>query len=167
MEKRIYTRRKAAIRDAFLEVDRPLSPDQVLEGAQRHHPSLGKATVYRNIQSLVNEGWLQSVEIPGDSPRMKWPGKRITVTSSAINTKSSMSWRDTSLHSNRSCRVAFGQPTMSSSSTGFALSATTEIFIAIPESTNQTSITWRQATPLTESPFLLTLRLEYWIMGRE
>ena len=150
MEKHIHTRQKAAIRDAFLEADRPLSPDEVLEGAQRHHPSLGKATVYRNIQSLVDEGWLQSVEIPGDSTRMKWPGKRITITSSAINAKGSMSWRDTFLHSNRSCRVAFGRPAMSSSSTGFALSTTTETFIAMPE-----------------SPFLLTRRVECWIMGRE
>jgi hypothetical protein len=104
--------RKRAIRDAFLEADRPLSPDEVLEGAQHHHPSLGSATVYRNIQSLVDEGWLQSVEIPGDSTRMKWPRKRITITSSAINAKSSMSWRDIFVHSNRSCRAAFGRPAM-------------------------------------------------------
>jgi Fur family ferric uptake transcriptional regulator len=69
MEKRIHTRQKAAIQDAFIEADRPLSPDEVLKGAQRHHPSLGIATVYRNIQSLVNQGWLQPVEIPGDSTR--------------------------------------------------------------------------------------------------
>jgi len=76
MERRINTRQKAAIRDAFIEADRPLSPDEVLEGAQRHHSTLGKATVYRNIQSLVEEGWLQSVEIPGDSPRYEVAGKK-------------------------------------------------------------------------------------------
>jgi Fur family ferric uptake transcriptional regulator len=75
MERRIHTRQKAAIRDAFTEADRPLSPDEVLEGAQRHHPTLGKATVYRNIQSLVDEGWLQAVEIPGDSARYEVAGK--------------------------------------------------------------------------------------------
>ena len=76
MERRINTRQKAAIRDAFIEADRPLSPDEVLEGAQRHHSTLGKATVYRNIQSLVEEGWLQSVEIPGDSTRYEVAGKK-------------------------------------------------------------------------------------------
>jgi Fur family ferric uptake transcriptional regulator len=75
MERRIHTRQKAAIRDAFLDADRPLSPDEVLEGAQRHHPALGKATVYRNIQSLVDEGWLESIDIPGDSTRYEVAGK--------------------------------------------------------------------------------------------
>lgn len=75
MERQINTRQKTAIRDAFIEADRPLSPDEVLEGAQRHHPTLGKATVYRNIQSLVEEGWLQTVEIPGESPRYEVAGK--------------------------------------------------------------------------------------------
>jgi Fur family ferric uptake transcriptional regulator len=75
MERQLNTRQKTAIRDAFIEADRPLSPDEVLEGAQRHHPSLGKATVYRNIQSLVDEGWLQPVEIPGDSTRYELSGK--------------------------------------------------------------------------------------------
>lgn len=76
MERRINTRQKTAIRNAFIEADRPLSPDEVLEGAQSHHPTLGKATVYRNIQSLVEEGWLQSVEIPGDSTRYEVAGKK-------------------------------------------------------------------------------------------
>jgi Fur family transcriptional regulator, ferric uptake regulator len=75
MERQINTRQKTAIRDAFIEADRPLSPDEVLAGAQRHHPTLGKATVYRNIQSLVDEGWLQAVEVPGDSPRYEVAGK--------------------------------------------------------------------------------------------
>lgn len=69
MEKRVQTSQRTAIRDAFLEADRPLSPDEVLEGAQQQHPGLGKATVYRNLQSLVEEGWLTPVEMPGDSTR--------------------------------------------------------------------------------------------------
>jgi Fur family transcriptional regulator, ferric uptake regulator len=58
MEKQINTRQKSAIRAAFLEASRPLSPDEVLQAAQRLHRGLGKATVYRNIQSLMEEGWL-------------------------------------------------------------------------------------------------------------
>jgi Fur family transcriptional regulator, ferric uptake regulator len=74
MEKR-NTRQKTAIRETFTEADRPLSPDEVLAGAQRRHPALGIATVYRNIQTLIDEGWLQAVEIPGDSTRYEVAGK--------------------------------------------------------------------------------------------
>jgi Fur family ferric uptake transcriptional regulator len=74
MEKR-NTRQKAAIRDAFIETDRPLSPEETLAIAQQIYPALGIATVYRNIQSLVDEGWLQMVMIPGGSPRYEVAGK--------------------------------------------------------------------------------------------
>jgi Fur family ferric uptake transcriptional regulator len=75
MEKR-NTRQKAAIREAFLEMNRPLSPDEALECARRHHRSLGIATVYRNIQNLVDEGWLEPVEVPGDTTRYEVAGKK-------------------------------------------------------------------------------------------
>jgi Fur family ferric uptake transcriptional regulator len=42
------TKQKAAIREAFVEADRPLLPDEALESARRHHATLGIATVYRN-----------------------------------------------------------------------------------------------------------------------
>jgi Fur family ferric uptake transcriptional regulator len=74
MEKR-NTKQKAAIRDAFIDANRPLSPEEALAGAQRLHPALSIATVYRNIQSLVLEGWLQPVEIPGKSTRYEVAGK--------------------------------------------------------------------------------------------
>jgi Fur family transcriptional regulator, ferric uptake regulator len=34
------------------------------------------ATVYRNIQTLVEEGWLQPVEVPGDATRYEVAGKK-------------------------------------------------------------------------------------------
>lgn len=70
------TRQKTAIREAFAEADRPLSPEEVLRAARRHQPGVGIATVYRNIQALVAEGWLQSVEIPGDATRYERAGKK-------------------------------------------------------------------------------------------
>jgi len=73
-EKR-QTRQKTAIREAFAAAGRPLSPEEALKAAQRHHRTLGIATVYRNIQALVEEGWLQAVEVPGDSPRYELAGK--------------------------------------------------------------------------------------------
>ena len=74
MEKR-NTKQKAAIREAFVTADRPLSPEEAHSCAQLHYPGLGTATVYRNIQALVDEGWLQMVVVPGDSPRYEVAGK--------------------------------------------------------------------------------------------
>lgn len=70
------TRQKTAIRETFAEANRPLSPEEVLGAAQRYHPALGIATVYRNIQVLVQEGWLLPVEVPGDSTRYEVAGKK-------------------------------------------------------------------------------------------
>jgi len=59
------TRQGAAIREAFERVDRPLSPQQVLDAAQADVEGLGIATVYRNIKGLLADGWLAAVELPG------------------------------------------------------------------------------------------------------
>jgi Fur family ferric uptake transcriptional regulator len=58
------TRQRAAIRDAFERVSRPLSPQQVLDAAQIEVEGLGIATVYRNIKGLLEEGWLSAVPLP-------------------------------------------------------------------------------------------------------
>jgi Fur family ferric uptake transcriptional regulator len=63
------TRQKAVIREAITGAERPLSPEEILEAAQRQHPGLGIATVYRNIQALTGEGWLRAIAAPGDSTR--------------------------------------------------------------------------------------------------
>jgi len=59
------TRQRFAIREAFERADRPLSPAEVLKAAQKKAAGLGIATVYRNIRSLVDEGWLCTLELPG------------------------------------------------------------------------------------------------------
>jgi Fur family transcriptional regulator, ferric uptake regulator len=61
------TRQRDAIRGVFLRVGRPLSPTEVLQYAQVEVPGLGIATVYRNIKSLVEEGELKPIDIPGQS----------------------------------------------------------------------------------------------------
>lgn len=70
------TKQKQAIREAFAEAGRPLSPEEALYGAQKHHKRLGIATVYRNIKALVEDGWLVSVDIPGKSTRYELSGKK-------------------------------------------------------------------------------------------
>ncbi len=69
------TRQKMAIRESFEKARRPLSPEEALKGAQQHHPALGIATLYRNIQTLVQKGWLQPVEVPGGNTRYEVAGK--------------------------------------------------------------------------------------------
>ena len=69
------TRQKDAIRTAFLEADRPLSPDEALTLAQKEVDALSIATVYRNIGSLVEDNWLKPIEIPGQSTRYEVAGK--------------------------------------------------------------------------------------------
>ncbi len=63
------TRQRTAIRRVFMSVERPLTPDEVLEHGQRIVPSLGLATVYRNVKALAGEGWLSEVNLPGGGLR--------------------------------------------------------------------------------------------------
>lgn len=69
------TRQKDAIRAAFVETDRPLSPDEVLSYAKRSVDDLSIATVYRNLKNLVEEEWLVAVQLPGEPPRYELSGK--------------------------------------------------------------------------------------------
>lgn len=59
------TRQKRAIRHVLDRADRPLSPEEILAGAGRESEGLGIATVYRTLKGLVEEGWLNVVEVPG------------------------------------------------------------------------------------------------------
>ncbi len=63
------TRQRRAIRRVFMNAGRPLSLDEILEYGQRIVPSLGVATVYRNVKTLAGAGWLSEVRLPGVGPR--------------------------------------------------------------------------------------------------
>jgi Fur family ferric uptake transcriptional regulator len=69
------TRQRGAIRQALQSADRPMSTEDVLASAQRTVPGLGIATVYRNIRTALEEGWLVTVELPGQTPRYEVAGK--------------------------------------------------------------------------------------------
>ena len=68
------TRQRSAIRQVIDEARRPLSPPEVLELAQQQVAAMGMATVYRNLKLLVDEGAVQVVTLPGDSPRYESAG---------------------------------------------------------------------------------------------
>ena len=69
------TRQKDAIRAAFVETDRPLSPEEVLSYAKREVADVSIATVYRNLKALVEDGWLVPVQLPGEPARYELSGK--------------------------------------------------------------------------------------------
>lgn len=69
------TQQRAAIRSAFENADRPLSPAEVLEVAQAAVPGIGIATIYRNVKALVEEAWLAEVPLPGSPSRYEVAGK--------------------------------------------------------------------------------------------
>jgi Fur family ferric uptake transcriptional regulator len=69
------TRQKQAIRDAFERVGRPLSTEEVHAEAERASQGLGMATVYRSIRSLLEDGWLSVVDVPGRNPLYEIAGK--------------------------------------------------------------------------------------------
>jgi Fur family ferric uptake transcriptional regulator len=70
------TRQKRAIRDVFERADRPLSTDEIFAEAHGAIRSLGIATVYRSIRSLLDEGWLAAVDVPGRTPLYERAGKQ-------------------------------------------------------------------------------------------
>ncbi|HET9642898.1 MAG TPA: Fur family transcriptional regulator [Burkholderiaceae bacterium] len=69
------TRQRAAIRGAIEAAGRPLSPQEVLDAARQETPTLGLATVYRNLKLLLEEGAIELVALPGDIARYESAGR--------------------------------------------------------------------------------------------
>ncbi len=68
------TKQREAIRDVIREAGRPVGPEEILSLAREKVPGLGLATVYRAVKGLTEEGWLQTVELPGEPPRYERSG---------------------------------------------------------------------------------------------
>ena len=69
------TRQRQAIQSLFDKTNNPLSVEDVRAGAEREVNGIGIATVYRNIKSLLEEGVLTTVDLPGEPPRYELAGK--------------------------------------------------------------------------------------------
>lgn len=63
------TSQREAIKGVFASAGRPLTAQEVLDGARDGVPSLGIATVYRALKALQEEGILSAVELPGETVR--------------------------------------------------------------------------------------------------
>lgn len=69
------TKQREAIKEVFCNSLRPLSVSEVHELAAKKTPSIGVATVYRNIKALSDSGWLEVIEMPGEAPRYEHGGE--------------------------------------------------------------------------------------------
>ena len=69
------TKQREAIKDVLLNTRRPLRMSEVHELATRQVPGIGIATVYRTVKALSANGWLEVVEMPGETPRYECAGK--------------------------------------------------------------------------------------------
>jgi Fur family ferric uptake transcriptional regulator len=63
------TQQRDAIRKVLQEAGRPLSIQEVFAMAHLKVSGLGIATVYRNLKSLREQGWIVAVDLPGQPPR--------------------------------------------------------------------------------------------------
>ena len=67
MRSRRNTIQKELVRNAIYEMKRHVTANEVYEFIKEAYPTIGKGTVYRNLDILVEEGALRKVEIP-DGP---------------------------------------------------------------------------------------------------
>ena len=65
------TKQRDAVRAILADAERPLSVDELLKAASRRVKGLGVATVYRAVAALLNEGWIEAVEIPGGTRSLR------------------------------------------------------------------------------------------------
>ena len=70
-----FTRQRTAIYAVVAGAQRPLSPQEILETAQESVEGLGLATVYRNLKALREDGAIEVVQLPGESPRYEPAGQ--------------------------------------------------------------------------------------------
>lgn len=72
------TKQRSAIRDAFKNAgNRLLSPKEVTAIASEQKPNLGIATVYRNIKTMLANGEIKAVMLPGQADRYALAEKTI------------------------------------------------------------------------------------------
>lgn len=68
MERR-NTIQRSLVYNAVQSLHRHVSADEVYEFIKKEHPSVGKGTVYRNLNILADHGEIKKIEIPNRSDR--------------------------------------------------------------------------------------------------
>jgi Fur family ferric uptake transcriptional regulator len=68
------TKQRAAIAEALRRAARPLLPPEILSDAQQSVPNLNLATIYRNLNLLIQEQLVAAVHLPGQPTRFEIAG---------------------------------------------------------------------------------------------
>lgn len=63
------TRQRFIILDTIKKMPRHFSVDEVYIEVKKEHPTIGQATLFRNINKMVEEGILLRIEVPGGASR--------------------------------------------------------------------------------------------------
>ncbi|MFA5550337.1 MAG: transcriptional repressor [Trueperaceae bacterium] len=69
------TEQREAILEALVGAAGPLTAQEVHDRARELHPTIGLATVYRNLASLEAEGDIVAVHLPQDATRYETAGR--------------------------------------------------------------------------------------------
>ena len=70
MTSRRNTIQKDLVRNTVYEMRRHVTANEVYEFIKEAYPTIGKGTVYRNLDILVEEGALRKVEVPDGPNRL-------------------------------------------------------------------------------------------------
>lgn len=68
------TKQRTAIAEALRRAARPLLPLEILSDAQQSVPNLNLATIYRNLNLLIQEQLVAAVQLPGQPTRFEIAG---------------------------------------------------------------------------------------------
>lgn len=66
-----HTRQRSAIQEVLSSAQRPLLPQEILQASQAAVPHLNLATIYRNLNTLVEEGLVTPVYLPNQATRFE------------------------------------------------------------------------------------------------
>ena len=69
MATRRNTIQRDLVKQAVYDMKSHVTADELYEFLKAKHPAIGKATVYRNLDVLVEEGSVRKVEVPGGPNR--------------------------------------------------------------------------------------------------
>lgn len=62
------TRQRLILAELIADAERPLTPAEICQSAQKALPKIGIATVYRALRQFLKEGRVRAVDIPGIPP---------------------------------------------------------------------------------------------------
>lgn len=63
------THQRQAVRQVIEVAGRPLTAQEILTLAHEHALRVGIATIYRTVKLFIEEGWLRTLELPGEQTR--------------------------------------------------------------------------------------------------